>query len=246
MLKAMSCLNFKGYNPDVNARIGRVIHTALNDRFSLFREDNRNFDDMYKLVEDDYVHKKYANIIPCPNTTQISCTDDLGNSCSITMSMGYGSGVALPGTGICFGNTLGELELNPFGFHSLEPGMRLVSGMAPTIAVDEENKEVLAIGSPGASRIAPAIMQTILNMSDLNLSLEEAMKMPRIHWEDGKLVVESKLDVDKSQLPDDWEIVKFDDIDMYFGGVQCARLLKEKLTAGSDPRRCGKSRIIEL
>lgn len=246
MLKAISHLDFKGYNPDTVARLGRIIYTALNDRYSLFREGNRNFNDMYNLVEDDYVLEKYANIIPCPNTTQISCSDDLGNACSITMSMGYGSGVALPGTGICFGNTLGELELNPFGFHALEPGMRLVSGMSPTIAVDKENNDVLAIGSPGASRIAPAIMQTILNISDLKLPICDAIKMPRVHWEDGKLVIEAKMDVDTAQIPEDWEIVKFDGLDMFFGGVQCVRLNKNLLTACSDPRRCGKSRVVEL
>ncbi len=246
MLKAISYLNFKEYNPDTAARIGRIIYTALNDRYSLFRQGNRNFNDLYNLVEDDYVLEKYADIIPCPNTTQISCVDDLGNSCSITMSMGYGSGVAVPGTGICFGNILGELELNPFGFHALDPGMRLVSGMAPTICVDEKNNELLAIGTPGASRIASAIMQTIINMSDLNLPIDAALRMPRIHWEDGKLVVESKMEIDKSQIPDDWEIVKFDGLDMYFGGVQCAILNKGKLTAESDPRRSGKSKVVQL
>ncbi len=246
MLKAISNLDFKGYDPNTVSKLGRIIYTALNDRYSLFRQGNRNFDDMYKLVEDDYVQQKYSNIVPCPNTTQISCSDDLGNACSITMSMGYGSGVALPGTGICFGNTLGELELNPFGFHALDPGMRLVSGMSPTIAVKDKDNDILTIGSPGASRISSAIMQTILNITDLNQNLCEALKMPRVHWEDGKLVVESKMEVDESQLPEDWEVVKFDDIDMYFGGVQCVRLNKDKLTACSDPRRCGKSRIVEL
>ncbi len=245
MLKALSAHKINGYDPKTVARFGRVIHTALNDRYSLFRAGNRNFNDLYTLVEDDYVMEKYQNIAPSPNTTQISCLDDLGNSCSITMSMGYGSGVALPGTGICFGNILGELELNPFGFHALDPGMRLVSGMAPTVAVDSRNKDLLAIGSPGASRIAPAIMQTIVNISDLGLHLCDAIEMPRVHWEDGKLVVEAKMDVDTGMVPDDWEIVKFDNLDMYFGGVQCVRLSKNDMTACSDPRRCGTSRIVE-
>ncbi len=246
MLKAVSYLDFKEYDPKTVAKIGKIIYTALDDRYSLFRQGNRNFDDLYNLVEDDYVQEKYANITPSPNTTQITCVDDLGNSCSITMSMGYGSGVAVPGTGICLGNTLGELELNPFGFHALDPGMRLVSGMTPTIGVDEKNNDILALGTPGASRIAPAIMQTILNISDLNLSIEEALKMPRIHWEDGKVAVESNMDVDKQELPDEWEVVEFEGLDMFFGGVQCARLNGGNLTAGSDPRRCGKSRVVEI
>jgi len=245
MLKALSSLEYKGYDPDMVSKMGRIIYTALNDRYSLFKQGIRDFNALHQLVEDDYVTEKYANIVPSPDTTQISCADDLGNACSITMSIGYGSGVALEGTGIYFGNILGELELNPFGFHALDPGMRLVSGMSPTIVFDEKSKDLIAIGSPGASRIAPAIMQTILNISDLGLSIEDALKMPRIHWEDGKFVIESQMEVDMTHIPDDWEIVKFDGLDMYFGGVQCVRLNKGTLTAASDPRRCGKSMVIE-
>lgn len=215
MLRELTELNFRGYDPDSVARIGKIIYSALNNRHA------------------------------SPNTTQISCTDELGYACSITMSMGYGSGVAAPGTGICFGNTLGEPELNPKGFHAFTPGTRLVSGMTPTIAVDEEKEDILVIGTPGASRIAPAIMQTIINISDLDLSLNDALKMPRIHWEEGKIVLEANLDINESLVPDEWEIVKFSDLDMYFGGVQCARLYDGELKAESDPRRCGKSRIVE-
>lgn len=217
MLEAVSNLGFKGYTPDTAAKIGRIIHTALSNR-----------------------HSK------TPNTTQISCVDDLGNACSITMSMGYGSGVAVPGTGIFFGNTLGEPELNPLGFHALEPGTRLVSSMAPTVCVDSGNNNLLVLGTPGASRIAPAIMQTVINIADLGLAINDAVSRPRIHWEDGKLVAESNLDINESLVPDEWEIVKFDDINMYFGGIQCVSLSRESsLEAVSDPRRCGKSTVVE-
>ena len=54
------------------------------------------------------------------------------------------------------------------------------------------------------------------------------------------------MDVDESQIPNEWEIVKFDDLDMYFGGVQCVRLNNGNLSAASDPRRCGKSRVVEV
>ena len=246
MLKALSNLKYNGYDANMTAKMGKIIYTALEDRYSLFKQGVKDFNALFQLVEDDYVHEKYKNIVPSPDTTQISCTDDLGNACSITMSMGYGSGVALPGTGICFGNILGELELNPFGFHALDPGMRLVSGMTPTIAVDERNNDLITIGTPGASRIAPAIMQTLLNISDLGLSIDEALRQPRVHWEDDKLVVESQMEVCMEDVPAGWEVVKFDGLDMYFGGVQCVRLNEEGLTAASDPRRCGKSVVVKL
>ncbi|MGD2052068.1 MAG: gamma-glutamyltransferase, partial [Acidimicrobiia bacterium] len=73
-------------------------------------------------------------IISAPSTTHTSTVDSDGNACSVTVSAGYGSGALVAGTGFWLNNSLGELELNPQGVHSLEPGTRLASNMAPTVA----------------------------------------------------------------------------------------------------------------
>ena len=78
-------------------------------------------------------------------------------------------------------NTLGEPELNPKGFHSLRPGERLISSMSPTIFTEEGG--LVALGSPGASRIPTAILQTLVNVLDFGMPLETAVFAPRFHAE---------------------------------------------------------------
>ena len=82
-----------------------------------------------------------------------------------------------PGTGIWMNNCLGEIELNRRGFHALAPGTRLTSNMAPTIARHEDGR-VLSVGSPGADRITTAILATVINFTELDMSLADAIAAP--------------------------------------------------------------------
>ena len=118
-----------------------------------------------------------------PSTTHISVTTADGGSVSLTMSMGYGAGVTIPGTGIACNNSLGEPELNPRGFYAIASGDRLISNMAPTLAWHPNDGRTLAIGSPGADRITTAIGQTWLNVALTGLPFEEAVAAPRLHVE---------------------------------------------------------------
>ena len=102
----------------------------------------------------------WQQLTKSPSTIHISAVDSDGLACSISASSGYGSGVMAEGTGLWLNNSLGEIELHPDGLHDLPPGTRLTSNMAPTIC-RHDNGTVLAIGSPGASRITTAIAQAV-------------------------------------------------------------------------------------
>ena len=78
-----------------------------------------------RLTGEEYAAEQRRRIYSAfgsPHTTHLSCVDSEGLAVSITASMGYGSGLVVPGTGIPMNNTLGEPELNPRGFHALAPG----------------------------------------------------------------------------------------------------------------------------
>ncbi len=244
ILRAMAHLDITTLTPELYSKIGIILHGALSDRFSAFEGKKADLEKLYGITLDDYILEKYRHILPSPNTTQLSTVDNLGNICSLTMSMGYGSGVAIPGTGIFMDNSLGELELNPLGFHALEPGERLVSNMSPTIAQSAD--ELLAMGSPGASRISTALAQVLFNIIHLKMPLEQALATPRIHWEDEKILFEKGIQVERSLFPETWEVVEFSEMDMYFGGVQAVALHKGKVEAFSDPRRSGCAKVITL
>jgi gamma-glutamyltranspeptidase/glutathione hydrolase len=179
-----------------------------------------------------------------PSTVHTSAIDSSGLACSVTISAGYGSG-ALPGdTGIWMNNCLGEIELSPEGYHALPPGTRLHSNMAPTVARRDDGA-VLAIGSPGASRIPTAMLLTLLYDLRLELPLQEAIESPRLHvgHENGEILVdyEEGLPVDRLDVRQ-----RRFDRSMYFGGVAAVRLDPGgSFSVAADPRRSGSVAIAE-
>lgn len=174
-------------------------------------------------------------------TTHSSAADSEGNVCSITESNGYGAGLLVQG--ILLNNTLGEEELNPSGVHSLPPGSRCHSNMAPTVATGPEL--CVGVGSPGADRIVGAIAQTLVALAVDGLSLAEAVAAPRAHLSlrpDGELMCyEPGLPGD--QLP--FIPRPYDDKHMFFGAVQAASVDRDgNVDAAHDPRRSGESALI--
>ncbi|UCG75819.1 MAG: gamma-glutamyltransferase [Gemmatimonadota bacterium] len=177
-----------------------------------------------------------------PSTVHTSAVDSQGLACSITISSGYGSGALPGGTGIWMNNCLGEIELSPEGYHALPPGTRLRSNMAPTIARRGDGA-VLAIGSPGASRITTAMLCTLLYDLRMELPLQEAVDAPRLHvvlddegyrvdYEVGLLV--HRLGVRRRRF----------DRSMYFGGVAAVRLDPDgSFSVAADPRRSGSTAL---
>src|SRR5262249_5039369 len=68
------------------------------------------------------------------HTTNLTVVDADGNGCALTTSLGLGSGDYLPGLDLHLNSMLGEAELirGP-----LEPGQRVGSMMAPSLAIDQ-------------------------------------------------------------------------------------------------------------
>ncbi len=181
----------------------------------------------------------WQQLTKSPSTIHISAVDSDGLACSISASSGYGSGVMAGGTGLWLNNSLGEIELHPQGLHDLSPGTRLTSNMAPTVCRREDGT-VLAIGSPGASRITTALAQVLFNFIRLNLPLEQAISHPRLHFEvfnnTPTIAFETGLNVEALNLTSR----QFERLSMYFGGVQAAYgHPSDGLTAAADPRRTG-------
>lgn len=176
------------------------------------------------------------------STVHTSAVDDNGLGCAITASSGYGSGEMPAGTGLWLNNGLGEIELNRRGLVAGEPGTPLPSNMAPSVA--RGHGEVIAIGSPGADRITTALLQVIVNLVEMDMSLEDAISHPRVHvdtsGEFDRLCAEPDLDLPETDLP----VTQFDELNMYFGGVGVA--LFDETTGfevASDPRREGGTSI---
>ncbi|MGB0872584.1 MAG: gamma-glutamyltransferase family protein [Solirubrobacterales bacterium] len=175
------------------------------------------------------------------STTHISVLDAEGMAVSCTCSNGSCSGVIVPGTGISLNNMLGEMDLNPLGAENNRAGERVTSMMSPTIVI-EDGKPSVVVGSAGSNRIRSAVLQTVVNVIDRGMSIEEAVQAPRLHFEDGMVQAEPGIDelaieeLQRSGIP----AAQWDRKNLFFGGCQAVGLdSRGELAGAGDPRRGG-------
>lgn len=187
------------------------------------------------------------------STTQISVVTADGEAASLTLSNGYGAGITIPGTGIACNNSLGEPELNPGGFLRAPAGSRLPSNMSPCVASHGDGR-LLALGSPGASRIPTALAQVWWQLAGAGQPPAQAIAAPRLHVGSGPdgapllLHEPGALDPLQPLTPERLRRFGLETVaqqafaapDMYFGGIKLAgRMADGALIALADPRRQG-------
>ena len=140
-------------------------------------------------------------------TTHFSIVDKDGNAVSSTYTLNstFGSGVVIKNTGILMNNEMDDFAAAPgianqFGLLGAEanqivPGKRPLSSMTPTIVM-KDGGFFFTTGSPGGSRIITAVLQSIINIVDYGMNLEEANAAKRIHhqWQPDLLQIESSID----------------------------------------------------
>ena len=125
-------------------------------------------------------------------TTHFSVIDKDGNMVSVTTTLNntYGSFVVVEGAGFLLNDEMDDFsskagEPNMFGLigseaNSIQPNKRMLSSMTPTIIL-KDGEPFMILGSPGGGKIITAVFQTILNVIDFKLPLNEAVDKPRIH-----------------------------------------------------------------
>jgi len=179
------------------------------------------------------------------STTHLSAIDAEGNAASVTSSNGEGSSYVVPGTGIMLNNMLGEADLHPHGFHEWQEDVRVSSAMAPTMLLREMRPEI-ALGSSGSSRIRSAVLQVISNLIDFNMPIDLAVNSPRIHWEHQELNLEPELSQLDFELPLAGKLVRWQQPNMFFGGVHAVvESASGELSGAGDRRRSGAVAVCE-
>ncbi|SNR38050.1 gamma-glutamyltransferase [Lutibacter flavus] len=125
-------------------------------------------------------------------TTHYSIIDQFGNAISATTTLNgaYGSKVYVTEGGFLLNNEMDDFSSKPgtpnmFGLigaeaNAIQPEKRMLSSMTPTI-VEKNNELFMSLGSPGGSTIITCVMQTILNVYEFNLGMQEAVNAPRFH-----------------------------------------------------------------
>ncbi len=170
------------------------------------------------------------------DTTNLAAADGRGNICVLTTSLGLGSGDFLPLRDLHLNSMLGETDLLR---GQMEPGGRMDSMMAPTIAFDGEGPE-LAIGSAGGTRLRTALVTVAAGIIDEGLEPEVAVDRPRAH--PAGTVVHAEPGVGEDALQgleaSGYLVRRWPARHHYFGGVS----LVARTGAAADRRRDGAVR----
>lgn len=230
---------------DLLAQVQQTTEKARVDGFV----GNTSDDPALKLLDPEdllrYADEVRGRLSAFRGTTQISIADSKGNLASLTSSNGEGSGVMIPGTGVMLNNMLGEQDLNPEGFHNWQTNRRVTSMMSPGILTMNNNTKV-AFGSGGSNRIRTAILQLLINIVDFDMTLDEAVNAPRVHYESGRFNAESgfeKKEIEKLEMHyPDRKIWK--EKSLYFGGAHSVSSGPNGFSGAGDERRGGVARIV--
>ncbi len=177
-------------------------------------------------------------------TTHLSVIDSQGHVAALSLSNGSGSGTVA--SGIALNNMLGEADLHPGGFHSLPPGARLNSMMAPTLVAADDGS-LLVLGTGGSERIRSALTQVLLRSLDLREDLARAIGAPRLHATEDIIDIEPGFPADfvtamaKGHSP----VREWPSADLFFGGVHAvSRDPDGRVTAAADLRRGGAVAVV--
>ncbi len=125
-------------------------------------------------------------------TTHYSIVDQFGNAVAVTTTLngGYGSKVYADELGFFLNNEMDDFSSKPgepnyYGLigaeaNSIAPEKRMLSSMTPTI-VEKDGELYMSVGTPGGSTIITSVLQTILNVHEFNMTMQEAVNAPRFH-----------------------------------------------------------------
>lgn len=125
-------------------------------------------------------------------TTHLSVVDKYGNAVAVTTTLNdwYGSCVVVAGSGFILNDEMDDFSIKPgqpnmYGViggeaNKIEPGKRMLSSMTPTI-VEKDGKLVMVVGTPGGSTIITSVFQTILNVLEHKMNMQEAVTAKRLH-----------------------------------------------------------------
>jgi gamma-glutamyltranspeptidase/glutathione hydrolase len=116
-------------------------------------------------------------------TSHISVIDGDGNALAFTTSIESAFGARLMVGGFLLNNHMTDFSFRPEidgrpVANRVEPGKRPRSTMAPTLVFDRDGRLVIALGSPGGSRIVPYVVKALTGVLDWGLEMQAAIDLP--------------------------------------------------------------------
>ena len=136
-------------------------------------------------------------------TTHYSIIDQFGNAVAVTTTLNgtFGSKLFSNELGFFLNNEMDDFSSKPgypnmYGLiggeaNKIEPMKRMLSSMTPTI-VEKEGDLFMTLGTPGGSTIITSVVQTILNVHEFDMTMQEAVNSARFHhqWKPDSIRIE--------------------------------------------------------
>ena len=184
-----------------------------------------------------------------PETTHISVVDANGNAVAITTTLNssFGNKVMVKGAGFFLNNEMDDFSSKPgspnqFGLiggeaNAIAPHKRMLSSMTPTIVTYMDQLKMV-VGTPGGSTIITSVYQTLINVIDHGMGMQEAVNAKRVHhqWYPDEIRVETdalteNVQTDLEKLGHQLRITD------KIGRMDCILVLPDgRLEGGADPR----------
>lgn len=165
------------------------IDTLTSKAYNQKRMESFSFE---KATKSSDLEHGNIEIIESDQTTHYSIVDSEGNAVSVTTTLnsGFGSKLYSKELGFFFNNEMDDFSSKPgvpnvYGLvgakaNEIAPEKRMLSSMTPTIA-EKDGKLHMVVGTPGGSTIITSVLQTILNVHEFDMGMQEAVNQPRFH-----------------------------------------------------------------
>ncbi len=178
------------------------LDTLIGNDYLTYRMEDFSFD---KATPSSEINCGNIPGYESDETTHYSIIDQFGNAISttITLNGAYGSKLYVPEVGTFLNNEMDDFSAKPgtpnmFGLigaeaNSIAPEKRMLSSMTPTL-VEKNGKLWMSVGTPGGSTIITSVLQTILNVQEFGMTMQDAVNAPRFHhqWLPDIVVFEPK------------------------------------------------------
>ena len=221
MLEPYPIKDYGFHSPEAVQLMVEISRRAYADRSEHMGDPDFVSVPVDKLLDKEYIQQRMSDFtpgIPTPSsavhggltqvqekeeTTHLSVVDEEGNAVSVTTTINgaYGSKVIVGGAGFILNNEMDDFSAKPgapnlYGLlgaesNAIQPEKRMLSSMTPTIVLKDE-KPYLVLGTPGGSTIPTSVFQTIINILEFDLSVEDAINKPKFHhqWQPDVIYVE--------------------------------------------------------